>query len=179
MAKAVEKKNLFVSAFLETLDGPQSAERAGYKGNLAVRASKLLADPYVSSRITERRAAQIATADLSAVRILEELRRLATVDARGFFHADGRMKSIAELTPEQGACLSSFEVVIKNTEAGDGVQDTVHKIKLWDKTKALNDLARHFALLVDKVQVSGTDGLASAIAEGRQRAAARNRKTEG
>lgn len=178
-AAAQEKRARFVDAYLETLNGAQSAARAGYVGtHLDRRAGLLLAHPWVSAAIARRRAIQIEQADLSAVRVLEELRRLAFVDARDFFRADGTLKPLGELTPEQSACVASFEVVIKNTAAGDGVQDKVHKLKFWDKTKALNDLARHFALLVDKVQVSAGDGLAAAIAEGRQRAAARNRTAQ-
>ena len=58
------------------------------------------------------------------MRILEELRRLATVDTRSFFNEDGSAKRFAELTAEQGACIAGFEVIIKNAKAGDGVTDT-------------------------------------------------------
>ena len=174
---AQEKRARFVDAYLSTLDGVQSARAAGYVGShLDRRALLLLQHKWVSAEIARRRAIQIAQANLSAVRVLEELRRLAFVDARDFFREDGTLKPLAELTPEQGACVASFEIVVKNAAAGDGMQDIVHKLKFWDKTRALNDLARHFALLVDKVQVSAGDGLAAAIAEGRIRAAARNRK---
>jgi hypothetical protein len=48
--------------------------------------------------------------------------------------------------------------VKKNATAGDGVIDTIHKFKVWDKPKALSDLAKHFGLLVDKVEItSGLD----------------------
>jgi hypothetical protein len=46
-------------------------------------------------------------------------------------------------------------VLVKNTKAGDGQQDTIHKFRLWDKTRALEMLAKHFALLTERVDLSG------------------------
>ena len=80
------------------------------------------------------------------------------MDGRTYFDADGNAKSVTELTEEQGACLAGFEVLIKNAKAGDGVTDLIHKIKLWDKVRALEMLAKHFALLVDGVEYTGPGG---------------------
>ena len=60
---------------------------------------------------------------------------------------------------------------MKNATAGDGKIDRVLKLRLWDKTKTLNDLARHFALLVDRVEISGDVSLTAKIAAARQRGA--------
>jgi len=43
---------------------------------------------------------------------------------------------------------------------------------LWDKVKPLELLAKHFGLLLDRVQVSGDDAMVTALLAGRQRAAA-------
>ena len=52
-------------------------------------------------------------------------------------------------------CLSRrHEVVLKKAQSSDGIVDRVHKIKLWDKLKALEMLAKHFALLTEKVEES-------------------------
>ena len=45
--------------------------------------------------------------------------------------------------------------MIKNVAAGDNHVDTIHKIKAWDKTKALDMLGRHFNLLTDQVRHTG------------------------
>ena len=58
-----------------------------------------------------------------------------------------RLKAITDLTPEQGACIASFEAVIKNAVAGDRQQDLVHKVKCWNKLDALHDLGEHLGLL--------------------------------
>jgi phage terminase small subunit len=97
----------------------------------------------------------LASNDLTADRILEEMRRLALVDQRGFFDDHGNLKPIQDLTAEQGACLASVEVIQRNITAGDGQVDTLHKIKTWDKVRALEMLGKHFALLTEKINVSG------------------------
>ena len=108
------------------------------------------------TRARERAAARVFTRnELTEERILEEARRLAFVDIRGFFDADGNLKPIHKLTVEQGAALASMEVIIKNAEAGDGKTDRVHKFKLWDKLKALELLAKRFGLLTERLQVDG------------------------
>ena len=48
-----------------------------------------------------------------------------------------------DLDEEQGACLASLEVLIKNAKDGDGHAAEVRKRKLWDKTRALEALAKH------------------------------------
>lgn len=92
---------------------------------------------------------------LTAQRVLEEVARIAFLDARTFWDADGNLKPLHQLTPEQGAALAGFETLVKNTKAGDGITDTVHKIKLWDKPKALEQLMKHFGLLQERVDVTG------------------------
>lgn len=101
------------------------------------------------------KAKQLQSADLSAQRVLEELGRLALVDARDFYDERGNVKPLSELTASQGAALQSIEVIVKNAKAGDGVTDEIHKIKLWDKPKALDILAKHFGLLKETIDVSG------------------------
>jgi hypothetical protein len=97
----------------------------------------------------------IADAGLTAARVLEEYRRLAFIDTTSFFNEDGTCKRIQDLTPEQGSCLAGFEVLIKNAAAGDGHTDTIHKFRLWDKTRALESLAKHFGLLIERVDLQG------------------------
>jgi hypothetical protein len=42
--------------------------------------------------------------------------------------------------------------MVKNAAAGDGKTDVIHKVKLWDKVRALELLAKHFALLVERTE---------------------------
>ena len=52
--------------------------------------------------------------------------------------------------------VAGLEVIKKNAAAGDGVVDTVHKVKVVDPVKALEMLAKHFGLLTEKLEHSGS-----------------------
>ena len=157
----------FVAEYLIDLNGTQAAVRAGYSPKTAaVQASRLLSLIKIDEAVREGRdrkraeaqtvlETQLNEAHVDAVRVLVELGRLATVDTRSYFDEHGNLKPLHELTPAQGASLAGFEIIKKNAAAGDGVVDTVHKIKLWDKPRALEMLAKHFGLLIEQLQVKG------------------------
>ena len=54
-------------------------------------------------------------------------------------------------------------MIIKNAKAGDGQIDEIYKFKLWDKTRALEALAKHFGLLTQRLEMSGWDKLAAQL----------------
>lgn len=146
----------FVSEYLIDLNGKQAAIRAGYAAKTAeVQASRLLTLPKVAAAVAEGQAKRLDSADLSAVRVLEEIRRLAFADVRLLFDERGNLRPIHTLNAEQSACIASLEVIKKNAEAGDGKIDTIHKLRVWDKTKSLEMLAKHFALLTEQIQHTG------------------------
>jgi hypothetical protein len=70
---------------------------------------------------------------------------------------------VQDLDEERAACLASLEVIIKNAKAGDGHTDEVYKFKLWDKTRALEALAKHFGLVAERLEVSGWDKLSAQL----------------
>jgi phage terminase small subunit len=171
------RQTRFVAEYLKDLNATQAAIRAGYSPRSAqMQSSRLLSKDIVKAAVAAGTAKQLQTADLSAKRVLEELRRLSFVDPRGFWTRKGRrrsLKPIDELSDEQAAAVASFEAIIKNAEAGDGKTDLIHKIKLWDKVRALEMLAKHFKLLTDLIQIEDTDRLLARLDEGRKRNAER------
>lgn len=150
------KQERFVAEYLVDLNGAQAAIRCGYSPKTArVQGAKLLTLPNIAAAVAEGKARQLDKADLTASRVLEELRRLAFADPRALFDADGNLKPIQQLDAETASTIASFEVIKKNAAAGDGVIDTVHKIRTVDKTKALDSLAKHFGLLKEQIEHSG------------------------
>ena len=140
------RQQRFVAEYLVDLYGTQAAIRAGYAAKCAhVTAHQFLRNPKIVAALSAGKAAQFRSAELSASRVLEELRRLAFVDLGTFFKPDGSVMRPCELTPEQGACIAGFEVLIKNAAAGDGVTDLVHKFRRWDELRAPEMLAKHYA----------------------------------
>ena len=139
------------------LNATQAAIRAGYAKKAANReASRLLSKVDIQALITKGQAKHLAQADLTATRVLEEMRRLAFSDVRDLFDKAGNLRPIHTLTAEQSACISGLEVIIKNAKAGDGITDTIHKVKVWDKPKVLDMLGKHFGILTEQVQHTGT-----------------------
>ena len=174
---AAARYTRFAREYLKDLNGKQAAIRAGYSPRTAeTQASNLLSIPKVAQLVAEGQAKALASLDLSAARVLEEIRRVSFSNMKDYWIGKGkrrRLKPIEELTEEQAACLGSLEVVIKNAEAGDGKTDKVHKFKLWDKVRALEMLAKHFKLLTDLVQVEEIDQRWARLDAGRKRNAER------
>jgi hypothetical protein len=130
--------------------------------------------PQVKSKAAER----LALAQITPERTLLEIARIAYADVASFFNDDDTLKKPSELTVDQRAMLASFEASIGNVSSSDDKQDLIHKIKAWDKTKALEMLARHFGMFQDRVSVDvniQNDEINQRIAEGRKRASERNR----
>lgn len=98
-----------------------------------------------------RRAAEQRLADLiDPDRALREAARLAYFDIRELFDASGSLLPVKKWPDHVAAAVGGIEVIIKNAKAGDGVMDTVHKLKITDKTPALTLLFRHLGLIVDR-----------------------------
>jgi phage terminase small subunit len=71
------------------------------------------------------------------------------------FDEQGNLRPIHSLPDDAAAMVGGIEVIKKNAAAGDGVIDTVHKVKVVDPVKALEMLAKHFGILTEKVEHSG------------------------
>lgn|SRR5262245_39379111 len=147
------KQTRFVAEYLTDLNGKQAATRAGYKASRAeVTASELLRDRKVSEAIAAGKAEQLAVAGLSAQRVLDELARVAFSDIRDLVDADGHLKPLHKLSDGTAGAIASIDVSSKN---GNGDPYTVHRIRLWDKMRALELLAKHYALLTERVDHGG------------------------
>lgn len=150
------KQERFVAEYLVDLNATQAAIRAGYSAKTANRiASHLLSKVDIAAAVAERREHQLQSADLTAVRVLQEISRISFSDIRRVFDEVGNLKPLHELTDDEAAAVASVEVVIKNAKAGDNQTDTVHKIKHWDKLKALEMAGKHLGVFNEQASVSG------------------------
>jgi phage terminase small subunit len=170
--KPTPRQARFVVEYLVDLNATAAARRSGCsEKSAAAMGYEYLQKPHIAKLVAAGQAQQLARAELSASRVLEEMRRLAFMDIRQLFDADGNLRPIHLLTEEAAAAIAGMEVIIKNAEAGDGVTDKVHKVKLCDKTRALEMLGKHFKLLTDTVNVTADDALIERLLAGRKRAA--------
>ena len=143
------KQTRFVAEYRKDLNATQAAIRAGYHPKYA---AGLLANPSIRAAIAAQQAPVLVKLGLTSERTLEEIRRIAYADPRQMFDGNN-LKPISEMDDETAACVASFEVVIKNAQAGDGHTDTIHKLKQWDKLKALEMAAKHLGLLVENINI--------------------------
>jgi len=116
----------------------------------------------LSEVIATKTGTLLAKFDVSAEKVLAEMGKIAFTDPCKdpckLFNADGSPKDLKDLDEDTAAAISAFDVV----ELGDASRDDqklafsrVRKIKLADKLKALELLARYHKLLTDKVENSG------------------------
>ena len=62
------------------------------------------------------------------------------------FEPDGRPTPLHLVTYEEQMPIASYEIILKNAEAGDGHMDRVLKVKLQDQAKYVEMAAKYFGL---------------------------------
>jgi phage terminase small subunit len=156
----------FIAEYLVDLNATQAAIRAGYSPKTARnQASELLAKPDIAAAVAEGRQKQIAKAEMDA----DEWRKLVAQIARGDMRRlvdpeTGALIPVNELDDEAAASLASVEVSREKTrisKAGDAevaTEESLVKVKLWDRLRALDLMGRHLGLLKDKVEHTGENG---------------------
>lgn len=165
------KQELFIAEYLIDLNATQAAIRAGFsKKSATAIGAEYLRKPHIAAAVAAKKAVQLERAELSANRVLEEMRRLAFMDVGVLFDSAGNLRPLHTMTPEDRAAIAGVEVIIKNAEAGDGKTDKVHKIKLCDKVRVLEMLGKHYKLLSDTINVTADDALIDKLMAGRKRA---------
>lgn len=144
---AEHRRKLFVESYLTNGgNASQAAVAAGFSEKTAGAAgSRLLKHVEVLTMLQQRRKVVIEKMELTTERTLREIARLAYVDPRKFFHADGRPKEISELDDDTAAALAGMEVTEEWTGTGkDRVQTGItKKYKLADKNSALEKAMKH------------------------------------
>lgn len=154
VAKLTAKQAQFVEEYLIDLNATQAAIRAGYSPNTAKeQGSQLLTKLHIQEYLAERAAARAARTEISQDRVLKELARLAFLDIRKAFNANGELKPIHELDDETAAAISGIEV--SELTSGENVIGSLKKIKLSDKKGSLELLGRHLQMWKDSLAVSG------------------------
>jgi hypothetical protein len=62
------------------------------------------------------------------------------------------------MAPEVRTAVASVKVVKRTLTPGDARVDEVHEVTFCDKVRALEQLAEHFGLLVERVEHQGSVG---------------------
>lgn len=153
------KHEAFAQALAKGLSADEAYQEAGFKPNRG-NASRLKANESVSARVSELLDKSGARAEVTIARVLQELSRLGFSDLRKAFTADGSsLLHPSEWDDDLAASIAAVEVVSRNTgqkdDDGRTIIEHVHKLKLWDKNSALEKLAKHLGMFIERVEHSG------------------------
>lgn len=158
------KQQRFVDEYLIDLNATQAAIRAGYSAKHAdVQGPRLLGNAGVAAAIQTGRARLTRKLEVTQERVLQELARIAFADMRDLFTWDEERACYipsANLTDDQAAAVSAVEAETLRTTAPDGTVDTKIRLKLktYDKKGALDSLAKHLGMFVERHEHTGRDG---------------------
>lgn len=123
-----------------------------------------MSKPHVVQAVADLTKQKLEAAGITAQRVMQEIGRIAFVDIRKFYDANGDLKPIHQLDDDTAAALSSVDVETKWVGKGEAaVPVTTKKIRTVDKMAGLNLLAKHFKLVGD--EGDGVNAFASALAD--------------
>ena len=150
------KQARFVAEYLKDLNATQAAIRAGYSEKTADRQGhRLLKNAEIQQSVRETQAVQLTAADLDAVTTKRVIGWQVRRDIRKLFDEHGNLKPIHQMTEEEASCIAGIDVVKRNLTSGDGATDTILKVKLEDRGRYVEMAAKHFGLLIERVEHSG------------------------
>ena len=109
----------------------------------------------VNKRTAALRARLLRDEQLTVESTVEAIRRGQQYDIRQLLDKHGNFKPLHQLTEEEAWCIAGAEVIIKNAKAGDGITDTVLKLKFIDRGRYVELAAKHQGMLTEKVELDG------------------------
>lgn len=161
------KRERFCQEFIIDLNLTKAAERAKYsKKTAAQQASRLFRNVKIQERIVELKVARIERTRVTQDKVVKELALIGFSDLQNYITIDENTGAIIAkgfdmMPPEESRALQSIKEdrVIKEDAKGDKitVYDKV-SFKMHDKIRALEILAKHLGMLVERHEVTGEDG---------------------
>lgn len=155
-----EKQKVFCDEYLIDFNATR-AYKVAYKNckkdeTANVNGSRLLRNAKVQEYIEERKENLKKRIEITQEDVINQLARIAFGDIRKIYNENGSLKNIQDLDNDTAAIITGIET----TEEFDGYgEDKVQigytkKIKMAEKTKALDLLGKYFGIFKDKVEVS-------------------------
>lgn len=168
--KLTAKQEAFVQEYLIDLNATQAAIRAGYSENAAQEIGyENLRKPQIADAIAEAQQKRAERTQITADRVLQEYARLGFADLRKA--VNWRANSDNVLMNQDGEEINCPENIIEIRPSDEIDDDTAAalsevsmskdgtlKIKLHDKKGALDSMARHLGMFVDRHEHSGPNG---------------------
>ena len=145
------KQAAFVQQYLIDKNATQAAIRAGYSVRTAKsQGQRLLTNVDVDRVVTSELKRLGEKHGITVERVLEEYAKLAFLDPAAFYDKDGALIPVHLLPKDAAAALTGMDV---KEMYKDGVPEAViKKIKFSDKRGALDSLAKHLGMFVEKTE---------------------------
>lgn len=119
--------------------------------------SRMLRNVKVQEYISKKQQEIEKRTEVTQDMVIKELAKIAFLDIRKLYTENGQLKNIADMDSETAGAISSLETLEEYEGYGDDrekIGDT-QKVKLLDKTKALELLGRHLGMFKDKMTIDG------------------------
>ena len=113
--------------------------------------SRMLRNVKVQEYISEKQKEIEKRTEVTQDMVIKELAKIAFLDIRKLYTENGQLKNIADIDSETVGAISSLETLEEYDGYGDSrekIGDT-QKVKLLDKTKALELLGKHLGMFSD------------------------------
>lgn len=144
------RQERFCREYLIDLNGKQAAIRTGYSPKTAeVQASHLLSIPKVKRYVGSLQAKHSAKAEITVERVLREYEKLAFADPRRLFDKAGKVMPIHDIDDHTAAAIAAIQF--------DGPDV---RVKMADKKAALDSIARHLGMFIDRHSLTDPEGRA-------------------
>jgi phage terminase small subunit len=153
--RLTDKQASFVSNYLIDKNATQAAIRAGYsKRSAEAIGDQLLGKTIVVEAINKALQKQQERVLITADEVILELKRVAMLDIKEAFDENGNLKNLEDMPEDTRRAISGIETEIEYSGKGADREEVgfVKKIKLSDKVRALELLAKHLKLLTEKVE---------------------------
>lgn len=119
--------------------------------------SRMLRNVKVQEYISEKQKDIERRTEVTQDMVIKELAKIAFLDIRKLYTENGQLKNVADIDSDTAGAISSLETLEEYEGYGDDrekIGDT-QKVKLLDKTKALELLGKHLGMFKEKVTIDG------------------------
>ena len=152
------KQERFIQEYLIDLNATQAAIRAGYSQKTAhPMGAENLRKPTIAAAITKAQLERAKRTEITQDRVLEEYAKLAFLNPKHFYDDKGQLIPIHELPDEVAAALTGMDITTAYNKENETF-DTIKKIKYSDKKGALDSLAKHLGMFIERLAVTDTEG---------------------
>jgi phage terminase small subunit len=161
VGKLNDKQKVFCLKYIKELNGTKAAIEAGYSQKTARKiASENLTKPDIVAEIQRLNKKRFEKLEGEGQKVITELAKIGFSDIRNYLAVDDggtvTMKNLQKMH-NTGAISSIKEKRVIREAKGDSediVLDDTLEVKLWDKNKALENLAKHYNLFKDQGDVN-------------------------